>query len=31
MARVTQVIVWAAILTIAILAYWAYLQVAPMD
>jgi hypothetical protein len=31
MARATQIIICAAILVIAALAYWAYLQFNPMD
>jgi hypothetical protein len=31
MARVTQIIIWVVILAIIILAYWTYLQLAPMD
>jgi hypothetical protein len=30
-ARVTQIIIWVVILVIIILAYWTYLQLAPMD
>ncbi len=30
-ARLMQIAVWAAILVVAALAYWAYLQLAPMD
>jgi hypothetical protein len=31
MARITQIIVWAVILVLAILAYWMYSQLVPMD
>jgi hypothetical protein len=31
MERATQVIVWAVVLVIATLAYWAYLRAFPMD
>jgi hypothetical protein len=31
MARVTQIIIWAVILALAVLAYWTYLELAPMD
>ena len=30
-ARLIQIAVWAAILVVAVLAYWVYLQLAPMD
>jgi hypothetical protein len=31
MARITQIIIWAVILVLAALAYWTYLQLAPVD
>ena len=31
MERATQVIVWAVVLAVATLAYWAYLRTLPMD
>jgi hypothetical protein len=31
MARVAQIIIWAVILILGVLAYWRYLELAPMD
>ncbi len=31
MARVAQIIIWAVILVLTVLAYWTYLELAPMD
>jgi hypothetical protein len=31
MARVAQMIIWAVIVVLGVLAYWAYLRLAPMD
>jgi hypothetical protein len=31
MARITQIVIWAVILVAVALAYWTYVQLAPMD
>lgn len=31
MARITQIVIWAVILVVVALAYWTYVQLAPMD
>jgi hypothetical protein len=30
-AQIAQVIIWAVILVLAVLAYWRYLELAPVD
>jgi cytochrome b561 len=31
MAKVAQIIIWAVVLVLGVLAYWRYLRLAPMD
>jgi hypothetical protein len=31
MAKVTRIIIWAVVLVLGVLAYWRYLELAPMD
>jgi hypothetical protein len=31
MAKVAQIIIWAVVLVLGVLAYWRYLELAPMD